>query len=214
MSTRLKNLLTCEDCNVQFTATLARWCPNCRWKHRGKTAKKYPWTPERDELLRKRYDGKVKNRAAEIARSVGWPTWVIKKRAQALGLSYPVDRKDWTPEETKFLLDHTGNRTSHWIAKNLSRSETSVVLKCKRLKISRRVRIGYTLRELELCFGIDHHGIERWVKDGKLKVRRRGTARTHTGDIWRVSDEAILASSRKIRCPSASTRSISSGSWI
>jgi hypothetical protein len=112
-------------------------------------------------MLRARYDGKVRGRPAEIAAVFVWPVWVIKKRAAALGLSYPVDRKDWTAEETNFLLDHAGTRTSHWISKQLKRSETSVVLKFKRMKISRRVSDGYTLRELELCFGVDHRSIER-----------------------------------------------------
>ncbi len=197
---------TCRDCCRPFTGTAAaRFGPCCRWRHRGRTAKTYVWTSERDQVLRERYDGRVKGRAAELARAIGWPPWAIKKRAAALGLCYAVDRKDWTPAETAFLWDHAGHRLSGWIAKQLGRSETSVVLKFKRMKISRRVREGYTLRELELCFGIDHHGIERWVREGKLVstipgrppangrspgIRRRGTERPR--DAWAVSDADLL----------------------
>ncbi len=196
----------CRDCGTPYIGgPAARYGPCCRWKHRGFKAKKYVWTPERDQVLRERYDGRVKGRAAELARATGWPVWAIKKRAAALGLCYGVDRKDWTPEETAFLWEHAGHRLTHWIAKQLGRSETSVVLKFKRLKISRRVREGYTLRELELCFGIDHHGIERWVREGKLVstlpgrppttgrapgIRRRGTDRSR--DAWAVSDADLL----------------------
>jgi len=164
---------------------------------------KYLWTPERDQAVRDRYDGRVKGKAAELARMIGWPTWVIKKRAAVLGLTYAQDRRDWTAEETSFLWEHAGTRITHWIAKRLRRSETSVVMKLKHMQISRRVKEGYTLRELELCFGIDHHGIERWVREGKLfstkqgrpgegppSVRRRGS--NHDRDPWSVSDADLL----------------------
>lgn len=185
----------CEDCARPFIGgKTARWGLCCRWRHRGPKAKKYFWTPERDETLRQRYDGKVKGRAAEIAAFWGWPSWQIKRRAAQLGLSYPADRREWTRPETDFLWQHAGERTARWIAKRLGRSETSVVLKFKRMKISRRVSEGYTLRDLCECFGIDHHGVERWVKHGWLNVRRRKTMRTEEQgvDPWMVSDEKIL----------------------
>lgn len=204
MTVQPKTERRCQDCERPFIGgPYARHGPCCRWKYRGRTPKKYVWTPERDQVLRERYDGRVKGRAAELARATGWPAWAIKRRAAALGLCYPVERKDWTPEETAFLWEHAGHRLTHWIAKKLGRSETSVVLKFKRLKISRRVREGYTLRELTLCFGTDHHVIERWVREGKLVssiqgptpaeglegVRRRGTERAR--DAWAVSDADI-----------------------
>jgi hypothetical protein len=150
----------------------------------------YAWTPERDQVLRERYDGRTRGAIAVLAQSIGWPGWVIKKRAAALGLTHAVDRKDWTPEETAFLWEHGGSRTSHWIAKQLGRSETSVVMRFKRLRISRRVRAGYTLRELTLCFGTDHHVIERWVREGKLAQR----VRDERGDrkTWYVTDADLL----------------------
>jgi len=199
-----KSQRRCVDCGKPFMGgPTAKYGPECRWKHRGRKAKTYVWTPERDQAVRERYDGRVKGKAAELARMIGWPTWVIKKRAGVLGLTYAQDRRDWTAPETAFLWEHVGTRSTHWIAKRLKRSETSVVMKCKHLKISRRIRDGYTLRELQLCFGIDHHGIERWVREGKLlslkpgapiegppTIRRRGTERDR--DAWAVSDADLL----------------------
>jgi hypothetical protein len=199
----------CEDCGRPHIAgPYARWGLCCRWKHRGPppTKKKYVWTPERDAIVRERYDSKVRGRADEIGQALGgWPGWVVKKRAATLGLSmpWPADRRDWTPEEVRFLEEHAGNRLTHWIAKRLKRSETSVVLKLKRMKISRRWREGYTLRELELCFGTDHHVIERWIREGLLVGRRRGTRRQGPGgrgpgggyapaDPWVFEDEDLV----------------------
>lgn len=193
----------CQDCGRSFLGTApARYCKDCRWKHRGRRPKKYIWTPERDQLLRERYDSRLKGRAAEIATALGWPAWVVKNRAGRLGLAHPgpKDRRDWTPKEESFLRNHAGSRHVHWMAKRLGRSETSVVLKLKRMQISRRWREGSTLRDLELCFGCDHHAIDRWIRAGWLHGRRRGTRRNGNGgrgngpaDPWVFTDEHILA---------------------
>ena len=196
----------CGDCGRPFIGgPYAKTGPCCRWRHRGRKPKKYVWTLERDQVLRERYDPKTRGAIAALAAAIGWPAWVLKKRAATLGLTRSMDRRDWTPEEEAFLWEHGGTRTTHWIAKRLGRSETSVVLKFKRLQISRRVKDGYTLRELVLCFGTDHKVIERWVREGKLvsikrgrppanghtpDIRRRGTDRPR--DAWAVSDADIL----------------------
>jgi len=153
--------------------------------------KKYIWTPERDALLREHYDGKIKGRSFQVAAKLGWPKWVICKRAAVLGLCYPADRRDWTKKEESFVSWHAGYRTVEWMSKQLKRSLSSVVLKLKRMKISRRIRKGYTMRDLELCFGIDHHQIERWVREGKLHIRKRHTKRPM--DTWWVEDAQLLA---------------------
>ena len=192
MSWYPKSERPCTDCGKPFIGgPPAKYCPGCRWKHRGRRPKKYVWTPELDAWLRANYDGRVRRRADELGRQRGWPGWVIKRRAQTLGLSYAINRKDWTPEEELFLWDHAGSRLMHWIAKKLRRSETSVVMKLKHMQISRRFKEGYTMRELELCFGTDHHVIERWAPEGKLQIQKRGTDRPR--DAWMVTDEQILA---------------------
>jgi len=151
------------------------------------------WTRERDEIMRREYDPKVRGRAQEIADKFGWPGWAIKKRAIYLGLTRTEDRRKWTGEEERFLLLHAGHRHVHWMAKQLKRTETSVVVKLKRLKISRAMREGYTLQELELCFGCDHRAIERWAREGKLRVKKRlyKTGRLYRRP-WAVADAAIL----------------------
>jgi hypothetical protein len=183
---------TCEDCGRDYLCWReSRWCTHCRWRHRGRKPKKYVWTPELDALLRQHYDGRIKGRAAEVAAKLGWPRWVITKQAAALGLCYPADRRDWTKKEESFVSWHAGYRTVNWMSKQLKRSLSSVVLKLKRMKISRRIRKGYTMRDLEACFGIDHHGIEKWVRAGQLQIRKRNTKRPL--DIWWVEDAQILA---------------------
>jgi len=69
-----------------------------------------------------------------------------------------------------------------------------VVNKLKRMRTSRRVRDGYTMRELELCLGEDHRKIAGWIKSGWLQDRLQGTRR-HDGngnDIHRIREKDIL----------------------
>jgi hypothetical protein len=192
----------CRDCGADFKSTSRKEparCAKCRGQQASAQAwttrrKKYDWTPQREAYLRTHYDGKVKRRAEAIARALGWPTWVIKKHAQQLGLAYPVDRKDYTAAEVALIEEWTGARSSRWIAKRLHRTETSVVLKQKRLGMSRRVRDGYTVGAVSECFGVDHHSVDRWIREGKLHATRRGTDRTgKQGDIYKITDADIKA---------------------
>lgn len=191
MSAHPKTERPCTDCSKPFVGTApAKYCPSCRWRHRGRKPKKYVFTDEIDDRIRRTYDGRVPGRAAAIGKALGWPAWTVKRRAGFLGITHPVNRKDWSADDEAFLLDHLGSRHVHWIAMQLGRSLASVVMKTKHMKISRAFREGYTLRELELCFGIDHRAIQGWVKDGKLAIDRRGTDRDR--DAWLVTDEQIL----------------------
>jgi hypothetical protein len=186
-----KTIRTCQRCERQFVACPStKRCPTCRYI--GRTGhsrnRKYRWTAERDALLRERYDSRVRGRAAEIAADFGWPAWRLKHRAQELGIAR-VKEPRWTAEQDAFLLEHAGVRTPKWIAKRLGRTLTAVVVRLKRLHISRRVRDGLTCRDVALCFGIDSHAVAHWIEQGKLPARRRGTDREN--DPYVIQPQAI-----------------------
>ena len=168
----------------------ARYCDACRWPLRVKPLK-YAWSPERDQVLRNRYDGRVRGRAAEIAVTLGVPVHTVKQRAAQLGLTHPCDdRRDWTAEEVAFLEEHAGARHVSWLARRLKRTTSSIVQKLKRLKVSRFVRVGYNMSGLELCFGVEHRVIERWIREGRLRGRRIPGPGPH--HQWTFKDTAIL----------------------
>ncbi len=179
----------CGDCGKPFVARYAIWGDCCRWRHRSRQ-KKYVWTPERDAIVRDRYDSHIRGRPKEIGRALGWPGWAVKRRARELGLAAPRAKwQDWTSAEVAFVEAHAGVRHVNWIALKLQRSLTSVVLKIKRLHISRRVREGYGMRELEECLGLDHKRIVQLVDSGKLKAQHRAA---HPRDRWIFTDAAVL----------------------
>jgi hypothetical protein len=129
-----------------------------------------------------------------MVRLTGMPRWYIKRQAARLGLTMPMDRKPWTRAEMDLLDKLVGRVTSATIPKRLRRPESSVVNKLKRMGTSRRVRDGYTMRELELCLGEDHRKIMAWIKNGWLQDRLQGTRRNdgNGNDIHRIREKDIL----------------------
>jgi DNA-binding CsgD family transcriptional regulator len=160
--------------------------------------RKYSWTEALDVYLREHYYGGLNQRFKvinQVVRMTAFPRWFIKRQAPRLGLClHNPNRRAWTAEEVGILERWVGQISSHAIAKRLHRSENSVALKLKGMKISRRVRSGYTMRDLMLCLGEDHHKIQRWMAEGWLRDHPQGTKR-HDGnghDIHRYSERDLL----------------------
>jgi hypothetical protein len=176
---------------------LAQYSSEWRDKCDRRYKPKYTWWTEYDAYLSTHYFGGLKRRFQVLTRMVrltGLPRWYIKRQTARLGLTLHTDRRPSTASEMNLLEKLVGHVSSATIAKRLHRPESSVVNKLKRIGTSRRVRNGYTMRELELCLGEDHHKITQWIKNGWLQDRLQGTRR-HDGngnDIHRVREKDIL----------------------
>jgi hypothetical protein len=168
--------------NGSVPSARARFCTGCRAIHRAvglkrmwtsKRVKKYNWTEQLDFHLRQNYHGGLRQRAKvirELQRLTGWPRWQIKRRAAVLGLTlFPEGRKTWTQADLDILERFVGKLTAERIAIKLGRSVNSVAVKLKKMGISSAISNGYTIRGLEMCFGEDHHKIERWIANGWLE---------------------------------------------
>ena len=158
---------------------------------------KYTWRPEYDAHLKAHYFGGLNRRFQVLNRMVrltGLPRWYIKRQAARLGMTMKMDRRPWTQAELELVEHLVGRVSAATIAKRLRRPESSVVNKLKRLGTSRRVREGYTMRDLEQCLGEDHHKISIWIANGWLRDRLQGTNR-HGGngnDIHRIREKDVL----------------------
>ena len=202
--------ILCQQCNSEIEKgrlrnkppTEAQYCLTCRAERRRRANLKHIWQPEYDEYLRHHYYGGLNRRFQVLNRMIretSLPRWYIKKRAACLGLTMHQDRRPWTTAEEDIIERLLGKVSAGAIAKRLKRTEASVVLKVKRMGLSRRVRTGYTMRDLELCLGEDHHKIQQWIANGWLRDRLQGTRR-HDGngrDIHRFREKEIL---EFIRC--------------
>jgi hypothetical protein len=177
---------------------LAQSISECRAQGDRRSKPKYAWRPEYDAYLNSHYFGGLNRRFQvlnQMIRMTGLPRWYIKRRAARLGLSMKLDRKPWTQTDLTLLERLLGRVSAATIAKRLHRPESSVINKIKRLGTSRRVREGYTMRDLEQCLGEDHRKISQWIADGWLRDRLQGSKR-HDGngnDIHRIREKDILA---------------------
>lgn len=175
----------------------AKYCLKCRAERRRRAKLKYNWLPQHDAYMRVHYHGGLHQRGRvikELMRQTGFPRWYVKRQAQRLGLAMHPDRRPWTPSELETLDKLLGKVSAATIAKRLKRTETSVVMKIKSLGHSRRITEGYTIRDLELCLGEDHHKIQKWIAAGWLPNGFQGT-RQHNGnghDTHRVPAKDIL----------------------
>jgi hypothetical protein len=176
---------------------LAQYSSECNEQRDRRSKPKYVWRTEHDAYLRAHYFGGLNRRFQvlnQMVRLTGMPRWYIKRQAARLGLTMDVDRRPWTASEMNLLERLVGRVSSATIAEQLHRPESSVVNKLKRIGTSRRVRNGYTMCDLGLCFGEDHHKITQWIKNGWLRDRLQGTRR-HDGngnDIHRIREKDVL----------------------
>ena len=134
----------------------AKYCLTCSAERRRRANLKYVWRPEYDESLKQHYYGGLNRRFQVLNRMIretGLPRWYIKRRAARLGLTMHQERRPWTATEEEIVERLVGKVSALTIAKRLKRTEASVVLKIKRMGLSRRVRNGYTMRDLEECLG-------------------------------------------------------------
>jgi len=156
---------------------------------------RYPLTPERLAYLRAHYDSQAPGRAQQIARALGVPVWRVKRWAAVHGLATRLVHRhtDWTPDEIAFLEAHVGTKSVPWIAKHLpGRSVTAVIVKLKRLAISRRdARDWFTATQVGLGFGIDPHEVVRWIERAWLPATRFGADHGDRVHAWRITEDGI-----------------------
>lgn len=142
-------------------------------------------TKEELKIIRDIYDGHTV-RTNKIVQLLGhkYPRWYIKRIAQEMGLARCFKMPDWSPAEVEYLHENFPKKGFIAIQNGLKRinggllrSITAIVLKKKRIGISKRSD-GYTMRMVEDLLGADHHKIERWVRMGWLQDGRKGTERT------------------------------------
>ena len=173
------------DCRQDFLGWLqAKYCGRCSPLFRGRAIwerrRKYLWTPPLDQIVRDTYVAGRKGAAQTLAVRFGWPKWAITHRVSALGLARTKEL-NWTPDEDAVLEEWAGVRSAHWMKQQPGlrhRTETAIVVRLKRLHISRRIQHdGLTMGQFEQALGVDHRQIAAWVRSGRLLSTRVKTDR-------------------------------------
>ena len=150
------------------------------------SGKRYFFDATSDRLIVERYDSSTET-IDWLTKKLAVPRWVVKRRAQALGLARTKE-KPWSEKEIAYLEAHMHYLSLAVLAKKLGRSITAVSLKAKRLSI-RKSGEGYTASSLAQAFGVDDHKIVRWVELGLIRASKRNSERPR--DMYFIPEREV-----------------------
>jgi len=158
------------------------------------SAHKHRWTDEEREIVRRDYTGTHQSKR-DIAARLGVTQNAVAGQIMNIGLGNRSDRdrrKPWSEKEDEQLRELLGKYAPRTVAEKMVRSLNSVVVRGKRLGISRRCRDGwYTKKECCEILGMDHKWVQRRIDEGTLKATwhfgtkpsRRGLQEWHIEEV-------------------------------
>lgn len=127
-----------------------------------------------------------------VQRRAGWPRYALKCEAIRLGICTRDHRRQWTAAEVAFVGEMAGKVSLKRIAKELGRSVESVESKTEDLKLSRKIRDGYSVSDLAEMLGVHRAKAEGWMRRGLM-----GRMREVSG--YRASENHVVAFLRRYR---------------
>lgn len=153
------------------------------------------------QIIRDLYDGSSL-RLNKIMRLLSrkYPRWYVRRKAREMGLAR-VKEPDWSEKEEAYVYENYPRQGLKKLQAGLKlhgyrRSTTAIHLKIRRLGMTSDMDEDFTLRGLcnFLWAGQEMHKIiYRWMENGWLKGKRRGTLRTakQGGDHWYFDPEWV-----------------------
>ena len=137
-------------------------------------SKRFHWTAELDEMLRRAYKQahnrrKLSASLDEVERRTGFSRPAILSRAAELRLNDP--RRPWSEQEVRLLAEFAGTVSKASIARKLGRSYWSVKAAFARLEFSARLVEGFTREDVAGLLGAGPRTVRGWIERGWLLVR-------------------------------------------
>ncbi|MDH2313084.1 hypothetical protein [Methylobacterium brachiatum] len=155
---------------------------------------RHDYGSEMDARIREAWP-RLKGRGAvnRLAVQLDVPRWWLSKRALTLGLSAPHRKEPmWTGAEDALMRKvplHDPERAARIFREHgFSRTATAIVVRAKRLEISRRTHETLSARGAARILGIDDKTATALCISGDLKAGRRGSKRLtqQGGDAWAI----------------------------
>jgi len=166
-------------------------------KQAGKPRLQHHISPEMDETIRREWallDGKRRGEVSELANRLGLERWVLSKRATKLGLTMPHKKEPpWTAAEIALMSKvplHDPHKCADIFREHgFHRSETAIVVKAKRLDLSRRdTRQEWSATKAARMLGVDGKTMTRWILEWNLPATKRADRRLpqQGGSSWDI----------------------------
>ncbi len=128
------------------------------------------WTDEEREIVRRDYAYTHVSRR-QLAVNLRVTESAIAGQVARMGIAKKSDRQRWDPQQDQILERLIGQKSPARIAKIMKRSVNSVVVRSKRLGLSRRQRYGwFTKTEVAEILGVGHRWIQQRIDSGVLKA--------------------------------------------
>lgn len=159
----------------------------------------HKWTEEERQIVRRDYRGTNRS-AQQIADTLGVSFYGVKGQIEKMGISFRPDMRHWTPKEEEHLAELITKFAPHIVAKKMKRGLNSVVVKAKKLGLSRRARNGwYTKNEVCEILGVDHHWVQARIDCGALKARWHNGVKPQQngGACWHIEEYDLREFIRK-----------------
>lgn len=153
----------------------------------------HKWIEDELNIIRRDYRHTHESLLA-IANHLNVSIYAVKGQISLMGLGRSADRRHWTEKEEKKLRQLIPRMCSLTIARKMHRSVNSVVVKSKRLGMSRRCHEGwYTEREVCEILGHEHRWIQRRIESGALRASSHyETPTTKEGfSAWHIEEEDL-----------------------
>lgn len=118
----------------------------------------------------------------------------VRGQVTYMGIAKSDDRHPWSPEEDARLMELIPSFCPRRVAKMMHRSINSIVVRSKRLNISRRVRNGwYTKKEAMEILGHDHKWVQSRIDSGALEASYHYDHRPTQGggSAWHITEAAL-----------------------
>lgn len=167
----------CKSCSLSKGCIKDSLCHRCRLLARPNRHKRFVWTADLETRLTRIYqESKTREDLTaglnHLQRFSGFSRIVITSRAGSLGLNH-VRRRGWTSREIDFVQEHVGILSVSAIARRLQRSHYSVKAKVASLRLSLRVREGYSVEDIRTLLGVKVQRIHAWLEKDWLRVENR-----------------------------------------
>lgn len=180
-----------------------RFCSReCRYRSESpiKRVKPNKWvvTADMHNEIRAACQGDTGNgQIRDLAVRLGLPRWKVTRHAISQGFTAKQKKEPYWSERELSILHQNAHLTPTVIQRRLKkygyhRTEVGIVLKRKRMRFLKNLN-GHSAGSVAECFGIDIHSVSRYIENGWLRARKRGTNRTAAqgGDSWHIKDKDI-----------------------
>ena len=180
---------------IQKLENRSTFMPKNMPKHYNRDYSHYHRWPDDERLIvRRDYKGDAAS-AQAIADGLGISFYAVKAQVQKMGISFQ-DRHYWSRKEDEQLEELMTRHCPGRVAKLMHRSINSVVLRAKRLGISRRDRDGWYTK-LDACelLGVDHKWLQLRIDCGALKAKAHNPdvpPQKCGGSVWEIREEDLI----------------------